>query len=114
MKMNIKTSLLVLASALSLSVAGCAGKTGDTLSYNWSNVAIGGGGYITGIVYNPGEEGLAYARTDIGGAYRFDKSQDKWVAITDHFGGDQWNLIGIESIASDPKEPNRVYAACGT
>ncbi|MBQ1464110.1 MAG: cellulose-binding protein, partial [Ruminococcus sp.] len=114
MKMNIKTSLLVLASALSLSAAGCAGKTGDALSYNWSNVAIGGGGYITGIVYNPGEEGLAYARTDIGGAYRFDKSQDKWVAITDHFGGDQWNLIGIESIASDPKEPNRVYAACGT
>lgn len=118
MKINIKTSLIVLVSALSLSVAGCASRPGnsgnDTLSYSWSNVAIGGGGYITGIIYNPGEEGLAYARTDIGGAYRFDKQQDKWVAITDHFGGDQWNLIGIESIAADPKEPNRVYAACGT
>lgn len=82
--------------------------------YEWSNVAIGGGGYITGIVYSPAEEGLAYVRTDIGGAYRFDKEKDRWMAITDNFGADEWNLIGIESIAADPVEPNRVYAACGT
>jgi photosystem II stability/assembly factor-like uncharacterized protein len=65
-------------------------------------------------VYNPSEEGLAYVRTDIGGAYRYDKAQEKWIPITDHLGSDSWNLIGIESIATDPVEPNRVYAACGT
>lgn len=108
-------ALLLAAAVLGASAAGCGSKSGgDILDYKWSNVAIGGGGYITGIVYNPSEEGLAYVRTDIGGAYRFDKEQDKWVAITDHLGGDEWNLIGIESIASDPVEPNRVYAACGT
>lgn len=84
---------------------------------SWGNVAIGGGGYITGIVYNPTEKGLRYARTDIGGAYRQSSTDAQWVPITDHFGGvngKNWNLIGIESIATDPVEPNRVYAACGT
>ncbi len=115
MKVIKPLSLLLSAALLAGSFSGCGEKSsGGTADYNWSNVAIGGGGYITGIVYNPTEEGLAYVRTDIGGAYRFDKAQDKWVAITDCFGGDEWNLIGIESIATDPKEPNRVYAACGT
>lgn len=115
--MRIKRTLSVLLlAALSLSSAGCGDKSGSSaqVDYEWSNVAIGGGGYITGIVYNPGEEGLAYVRTDIGGAYRFDKKKDRWVAITDCFGGDEWNLIGIESIACDPKDTSRVYCACGT
>ncbi|MBQ9899044.1 MAG: cellulose-binding protein [Ruminococcus sp.] len=117
--MNIRKAVSVLAAAATLTSAsaGCSKKkdTDSTgVSYTWSNVAIGGGGYITGIVYNPKEEGLAYVRTDIGGAYRYDKSAERWVPITDQFGGDEWNLIGIESIATDPVEPNRVYAACGT
>ncbi len=112
-----KTLSIVLAAAMALSATACEDEkteTPQTVKYEWSNVAIGGGGYITGIVYNPTEEGLAYVRTDIGGAYRFDKSLDKWVPITDHLGSDEWNLIGIESVATDPKEPNRVYLACGT
>ena len=108
----------VMTAALMLTAAsGCGSgnkNSSGILDYEWSNVAIGGGGYITGIVYSPAEEGLAYVRTDISGAYRFDRNKDKWVAITDFFGGDEWNLIGIESIAADPVEPNRVYAACGT
>lgn len=121
MKNKKKISLILAAALLLSSTVSCQGKSNNdskkdaaAVNYDWSNVAIGGGGYITGIVYNPIEEGLAYVRTDIGGAYRFDKEKDKWVAITDHLGSDEWNLIGIESIATDPVEPNRVYAACGT
>ena len=112
-----KISAFAAAVALSMTVlGGCSNDKKDAaaVKYDWSNVAIGGGGYITGIVYNPTLEGLAYVRTDIGGAYRFDTDKDKWVPITDCFGGDEWNLIGIESIATDPVEPKRVYAACGT
>lgn len=82
-------------------------------SYTWSNVAIGGGGYVTGMEYNPTEEGLVYARTDIGGLYRRQKDGN-WVALTDFLGSDDWNYIGIESMATDPVEPNRVYFAGGT
>jgi len=83
-------------------------------AYTWSNVAIGGGGYVTGIVYSEAEENLIYARTDIGGAYRWVESEQRWKAITDHLGSENWNLIGIESIAADPVEANRIYALCGT
>jgi hypothetical protein len=38
--------------------------------YRWSNVRIDGGGFVAGTVFNPGEQGLLYARTDMGGAYR--------------------------------------------
>ena len=110
-------SIFLAALTLSAAAAGCCSKKEESpeaksVDYVWSNVAIGGGGYITGIVYNPSEEGLAYTRTDIGGAYRL--KDGIWEPITDCFGGDEWNLIGIESIATDPVDTNRVYAACGT
>lgn len=118
--MKIKKILAVMASAFMISAAfsGCSGKedgkSAASVDYKWSNVAIGGGGYVTGMEYSKAEEGLAYARTDIGGAYRWVDSESKWVAITDFLGSDEWNLIGIESICADPVDPKRVYFAGGT
>lgn len=107
---------LCLCAAMALAgCSGCAGTGGGAgEAYEWSNVAIGGGGYVTGMVYSKAEENLIYARTDIGGAYRWVEDENRWVAITDHLGQDSWNLIGIESIAADPVDANRVYALCGT
>ncbi len=82
--------------------------------YEWSNVKIVGGGYVPGMVYNEGEENLVYAKTDIGGAYKFNHDKNEWECITDSFGGDDWGYNCIESIATDPVEPNRVYMTCGT
>lgn len=83
-------------------------------NYLWRNVAIGGGGFVTGIVAHPNESGLIYARTDVGGAYRWDVSTQNWVPITDWIGADDNNLFGIESIALDPRDTNKVYLAAGT
>lgn len=115
-KKTIRTAAIGTASAMLL-CTGCAPQAPDTRDTVFGNVAIGGGGYITGIVYSKAEEGLCYCRTDIGGAYRKGSTDREWIPITDHFGGvnaDDWNLIGIESIAADPVEPNRVYLSCGT
>lgn len=86
----------------------------QTGSYVWKNVQIVGGGFIPGIVYNEGKQGLVYARTDMGGAYRLDTITNRWVCITDWIGWDNWGLTGIASLATDPVEPNRLYLAAGT
>ncbi len=82
--------------------------------WEWGNVEIVDGGFIPDVIYNPTEEGLIYARTDMGGAYKYNKDTQRWECITDCFGGDDWNYNGTESLATDPVEPNRVYLAAGT
>ncbi len=116
MKHRKKILTAALAASVLMSTSACAGGS-DAVQCTFGNVAIGGGGYITGIIYSKTEEGLKYCRTDIGGAYRWSSRDTQWVPITDHLGGvggDDWNLIGIESVATDPVEPNRVYLSCGT
>jgi len=81
--------------------------------YLWKNVVIKGGGFVTGIVMSPVLPGLVFARTDVGGAYRYDPTAHRWMAITDWVGHNDSNLLGIESIAADPVDPNRVYLAAG-
>jgi hypothetical protein len=81
--------------------------------YVWKNVVIKGGGFVSGVVMSPVLSGLAFARTDVGGAYRFDPTNQRWMPITDWVGHSNSNLIGIESIAADPVDPNRVYMAAG-
>ncbi|HEY4016669.1 MAG TPA: hypothetical protein VGM06_25205 [Polyangiaceae bacterium] len=82
--------------------------------YVWKNVAILGGGFVTGIVFSPTEPHLAYARTDVGGAYRWDDAANTWVPLLDWVTQPDWNLHGIESIAPDPVDARRVYLAAGT
>jgi hypothetical protein len=82
--------------------------------YRWRGVVMGGTGFITGVLFHPAVRGLAYARTDIGGAYRWDDRTDRWIPLTDHLGWDDVNLLGVEAMAVDPAHPNRVYLALGT
>jgi photosystem II stability/assembly factor-like uncharacterized protein len=82
--------------------------------YLWRNVVIGGGGFVTGIVPHPRQPGLMYARTDVGGAYRWDDPAQRWIPLTDWIGMADVDLTGCESIAVDPNDPERVYLAVGT
>ncbi|MGI5458397.1 1,4-beta-glucanase [Streptomyces sp. CA-249302] len=85
-----------------------------TPTYRWRNAVIGGTGFITGVLFHPSVRGLAYARTDIGGAYRWDDREARWTPLIDHIGWDDWNLLGVEAIAVDPVHPERLYLALGT
>ncbi|HPU41659.1 MAG TPA: cellulosome protein dockerin type I, partial [Acetivibrio clariflavus] len=113
---NIKILLFIAAFACaSLLTPSQSVNSAASVPYKWSNVKIGGGGgFVTGIIYNPTEEGLVYARTDMGGAYIRNKKTLEWEPLTDWVAPDEWNLLGCESLATDPVEPNRVYIAAGT
>jgi hypothetical protein len=82
--------------------------------YNWKNVTILGGGFVTGVIFSPAKAGVVYARTDVGGAYRMDPTTKTWLPLTDMFGRADSGFTGIESMAADPLDPNKVYAAVGT
>jgi xyloglucan-specific exo-beta-1,4-glucanase len=83
----------------------------QTGRYQWNNVTVGGGGFSPNIVFSPVEPGLAYLRTDIGGIYRYDRSQQRWIPLQD--GMSEGNYFGVESVAPDPVNADVVYAAVG-
>jgi xyloglucan-specific exo-beta-1,4-glucanase len=78
---------------------------------NWSSVNIQGMGFVTGLVQQPMEQDLKYVRTDVGGAFRWEKTLNQWVSITDYLIGD--SVTNIESIAIDPQNKDVVYIATG-
>ena len=82
--------------------------------YSWKSVQIVGGGFVDGVIFHPTAPGVRYARTDMGGAYRWSAATHRWQPILDWVPYKDLNLMGVESIAVDPADPNRVYLACGT
>jgi xyloglucan-specific exo-beta-1,4-glucanase len=107
------TAALVLAAGtvgvLTQSAEAVAGQ-----SYRWKNVEITGGGFVPGVVFNRGAKDVVYARTDIGGAYRWNSGTRRWVPMLDGIGWDNWGWTGVLSIAADPVDTDNVYAAVGT
>ncbi|MBP1202440.1 hypothetical protein JOD97_000454 [Duganella sp. 1411] len=101
----------VAASALAL--AGLAATSAGAASYSWNNVKIVAGGYVDGIVAHPAQQGLFYARTDIGGAYRYNSGTSTWVPLNDWTTSANWHQMGIETIAVDPRNTNMLYMVAG-
>ena len=83
-------------------------------SFKWSSVAMGGGGFVSAIVASPLEENLFYARTDVGGAYRWNNASERWESMMDWVDVSERGLLGVEAIAVDPKEAETVYLMTGT
>jgi xyloglucan-specific exo-beta-1,4-glucanase len=89
----------------------------STPTYTYKNVQIVGGGFVDGLYFHPKSQGLMYAKTDIGGAYRWNNvtgGDSQWVPLLNfvgrfYSGFDQ----GVESLAIDPNDPARLYLAVG-
>ncbi|MDQ0058942.1 hypothetical protein J2T14_001106 [Paenibacillus harenae] len=59
-------------------------------------------------IFNSTEQNLIYARTDIGGVYRWNQTDSIWIPLLDHVGWDDWGKTGVDALATDPVEPNRL------
>ncbi len=84
------------------------------ISGGWGNVRFDGGGFVAGILPSPTQEGLAYARTDVGGVYRWDAASDHWVPLMDWVGQSDVGLLGTETFAVDPSDAAKLYVVAGT
>jgi len=107
---------IFLAFLIAFSSPFAASQSGAPASqpYTWKDAQIVGGGFVDGIIFHLTVKGLRYARTDIGGAYRWNDQIKRWEPVLDWVPYEDFNLMGVESIAVDPSDPDRVYLACGT
>lgn len=98
---NAKLQVFVSAAPVTPGLAG----------FSWESVNTQGMGYVTGMVAHPLTPNDIYIRTDVGGAYRFDRTNQYWIPLLDHYGRLESEIYGVESIAVDPADANTVYIA---
>lgn len=110
--MSLLKSLAVAAGLILASLPN-ATLAGASQPYAWAPAPFGGGGFVSGFVFHPREKGLLYARTDVGGCYRWDAVAKAWVALNDGLGREDDQLAGALSLALDANDPDRVYVAAG-
>lgn len=66
-------------------------------------------GFVTGISISPQSPFDLYVRTDVGGIYRYDRVNNKWVFLLEKF-PTNLRADGVESLAIDPTNPSVIYA----
>lgn len=81
--------------------------------WSYGQVEIGGGGFVTG-VFSTCEENVYYARTDVGGAYRWDESAQQWRSLGYWVTDEDKGLLGIDGLAVDPNDASKICLVAGT
>lgn len=83
------------------------------IAYNYGNLPIPGGGYVTGFAFHPRQKDVLYCRTDIGGTYRYDAKEGRWISLIDHVTMFDISETFVTAIALDNNYPERLYLTCG-
>jgi len=87
--------------------------TMEHISYEYHNLPIPGGGYVTGFVFHKKQKDVLYCRTDIGGVYRYDYDKQSWKSLIDHVTTDKLDETFPIAVALDEKNPDKIYIASG-
>ena len=79
-------------------------------SMEWGTLRIGGGGFVSGII--TGKKAM-YARTDVGGAYRYNYDTDSWEQLLSFVNDADRGMLCVDAIAIDPTDDDTAYFLCG-
>lgn len=82
-------------------------------AYQYEALSIPGGGFVTGFCFHPHTPHVCYARTDIGGVYRFLFEEKRWIPLFDWVDAARNGLMQVSALALDPDRPGRLFALCG-
>ncbi|MCC8111121.1 MAG: 1,4-beta-glucanase [Ruminococcus sp.] len=119
--MRKKNRILSVLTAAVLGITGaCVGSAVQTIevdaadsiesSYDWDTVDIAGGGFVSGII--TGDDQM-YARTDVGGAYRYDYDIGEWVQLLDFITEEDRGYLSVDAMCVDPNDDDILYLLCG-
>ena len=73
--------------------------------FTWENVRFNGMGFVTGINIHPEDPDYIVVRTDVGGNYRWDAANNRWIPLLDAF-----NAPGVSGDAMSLADPNLLYS----
>ncbi len=87
----------------------------------FQNAVIGAGGFLDGVIIDPNNNGVMYARTDIGGLYKSTNGGNNWTQLLDFVGNSTSNSgngttstnLQVLGFALDPENSNNIYALVG-
>ncbi len=82
----------------------------EALSMEWGAVKIGGGGFVSGIVTG---DKVMYARTDVGGAYKYNYDKMQWEQLMAFINEADKGYLSVDAMCIDPNDDNTVYMLCG-
>jgi xyloglucan-specific exo-beta-1,4-glucanase len=74
---------------------------------------MGGGGFVAAVIPSLTEKNVFFARTDVGGLYRWNEAGGNWIPLSNFVSDSQVGFLGVESVAVDPQTPGRIYALVG-
>lgn len=84
---------------------------GQDKKFTWHQANTGGGGYITGVVQDPRNTDILYARCDVGGVFKTTDKGKSWVTCNN--GLTKWYSHSVQSIAIDPRNSNVIFRCSG-
>ncbi len=80
-------------------------------SWNWTQAAFGGGGYITGLTCDPTNPEILYARCDVAGVFRSVNGGESWTAINNGMTAKHHHLT--QALAVSPFNPRILLRGSG-
>ena len=101
-------ALISTSVPLAGSVSAATKDISDTMT--WGTLRIGGGGFVSGIVTG---KKVMYARTDVGGAYRYNYDTETWEQLFGFITDADRGMLSVDAMAIDPTDDNTVYFLCG-
>ena len=82
-------------------------------TYTFKNCPIPGGGYVPSFLFSQKDPKAFYIRTDVGGAYRFDRDDERWIPLNDEVTMEDLRQTYPIALATDDNEMGSLYIISG-